>query len=199
MGPRFPTEGLSRLVWERDRVCVYCGANVALEIDHVLPWSKGGPTIAGNLVLACRPCNGRKGARVSVEHMAYAFRYLLAHGEDLSWTDASTVGQRSHAPAHGSGTVRPPAALPRGKRLTPASATPQLARAAPRAARPTPPPPTISGIALTPAVSARRAYVGPTMHDLCLRCRERKPSSRLASYCWDCSHGKLRGTPHRRL
>ncbi len=34
-----------------------------LEIDHVVPESKGGGGDAGNLVLACRRCNRRKGAR----------------------------------------------------------------------------------------------------------------------------------------
>lgn len=36
----------------------------AHEIDHVVPESAGGPTVADNLVLACRRCNRRKSARV---------------------------------------------------------------------------------------------------------------------------------------
>jgi 5-methylcytosine-specific restriction endonuclease McrA len=34
------------------------------ELDHVIPEVAGGPTTADNLVLACRPCNRRKGAKV---------------------------------------------------------------------------------------------------------------------------------------
>jgi 5-methylcytosine-specific restriction endonuclease McrA len=34
-----------------------------LELDHVVAESKGGPTTADNLTLACRPCNRKKGAR----------------------------------------------------------------------------------------------------------------------------------------
>lgn len=34
------------------------------ELDHVIPESKGGPTAAVNLVLACRPCNRRKAASI---------------------------------------------------------------------------------------------------------------------------------------
>lgn len=34
------------------------------EMDHVVPEALGGPTTAENLVLACRPCNRSKGARL---------------------------------------------------------------------------------------------------------------------------------------
>ena len=33
-----------------------------LELDHVVAESRGGPTVADNLVLACRSCNRRKAA-----------------------------------------------------------------------------------------------------------------------------------------
>ncbi|WP_308120462.1 RNA-guided endonuclease IscB [Streptomyces bambusae] len=46
------------------RACVYCGAtNVALNIDHVQPRSRGGGDRVSNLVLACVPCNERKSNR----------------------------------------------------------------------------------------------------------------------------------------
>ena len=35
------------------------------ELDHVHPEFHGGLATADNIVLACRPCNRRKGARVS--------------------------------------------------------------------------------------------------------------------------------------
>ncbi|MGP4093003.1 HNH endonuclease [Nonomuraea sp. KM90] len=34
------------------------------EIDHVIPEAQGGSTAIENLVLACRPCNRRKGSRL---------------------------------------------------------------------------------------------------------------------------------------
>lgn len=37
------------------------------ELDHVLPRSRGGSDSLHNLVLACGPCNGRKGARTPGE------------------------------------------------------------------------------------------------------------------------------------
>lgn len=42
--------------------CAYCDASdVPLEIDHVVPRSKGGSNRVSNLVIACHDCNQRKG------------------------------------------------------------------------------------------------------------------------------------------
>lgn len=43
--------------------CAYCGRKAKLTMDHVLPLSKGGGTIAHNIVPACLSCNSAKGAR----------------------------------------------------------------------------------------------------------------------------------------
>jgi 5-methylcytosine-specific restriction endonuclease McrA len=43
--------------------CIYCGSTQDLTVDHKTPWSKGGSNSKDNLVVACRRCNGRKGAR----------------------------------------------------------------------------------------------------------------------------------------
>jgi hypothetical protein len=44
-----------------DYTCRYCSARgVRLECDHVVPVSKGGPSIESNLVTACFPCNRSK-------------------------------------------------------------------------------------------------------------------------------------------
>ena len=44
--------------------CQYCdqpsAKNHPLTLDHVIPESKGGPTVVGNLVAACQPCNTQK-------------------------------------------------------------------------------------------------------------------------------------------
>ena len=48
--------------WHRG--CAYCGArDVPLEIEHLVPRSRGGSDRVSNLTLACRPCNERKGHR----------------------------------------------------------------------------------------------------------------------------------------
>ena len=54
--------GLRFDVFKRDDFrCVYCGLSVAdgviLHADHVIPESKGGPTVIDNLVTACLDCN----------------------------------------------------------------------------------------------------------------------------------------------
>lgn len=52
-------------VKRRDKVCRYCGNDSGpYEIDHVVPVALGGTNRLGNLVLACKDCNGKKGARV---------------------------------------------------------------------------------------------------------------------------------------
>jgi 5-methylcytosine-specific restriction endonuclease McrA len=54
-------------VYARDRGrCQYCGARVAREswtYDHVVPRAQGGKTCWENVVVACMPCNQRKGGR----------------------------------------------------------------------------------------------------------------------------------------
>jgi hypothetical protein len=48
-----------RIFAEWDHACAYC-ADPADTLDHVLPRSRGGLTVAGNLIPACRRCNGAK-------------------------------------------------------------------------------------------------------------------------------------------
>ena len=43
-----------------DQCCIYCG-EPSESIDHVIPKSKGGPSVSENCVPACLTCNGRKG------------------------------------------------------------------------------------------------------------------------------------------
>lgn len=56
---------LRRSVYERDGYrCVVCGDTEPLTLDHIHPWSLGGPDSFENLQTLCRSCNSRKGARV---------------------------------------------------------------------------------------------------------------------------------------
>jgi hypothetical protein len=50
---------LRQQIFERDgRQCVYCGSNAGpFHLDHVHPFSRGGRSVAENLVVACEPCN----------------------------------------------------------------------------------------------------------------------------------------------
>jgi len=56
---------LRRAVHERDGgQCRQCLATERLEIDHVVPYSKGGATTLDNLQLLCKRCNCVKGAKM---------------------------------------------------------------------------------------------------------------------------------------
>jgi hypothetical protein len=59
---------LRYMVLKRDRhMCRSCGSSpaddkrVTLEIDHIIPWSKGGDSSINNLQTLCRKCNLGKG------------------------------------------------------------------------------------------------------------------------------------------
>ncbi len=50
------------------RHCAYCTVkDVPLEIEHIIPRSKGGSNRASNLTLACHACNQRKGQQTAEE------------------------------------------------------------------------------------------------------------------------------------
>jgi 5-methylcytosine-specific restriction endonuclease McrA len=52
-----------------NRRCVYCKVNnVPLEIEHIVPLSRGGSHRISNLTLACRPCNQKKGNKTAKEY-----------------------------------------------------------------------------------------------------------------------------------
>ena len=55
---------LKRKLLERDPYCTYCPTKLTMEtatLDHIIPRSKGGGSTKDNLVLACKPCNSKKG------------------------------------------------------------------------------------------------------------------------------------------
>lgn len=58
---------LRAAVFKRDNyACTYCGSQIDLHCDHVVPLIQGGASTMGNLTTACRPCNSGKSGR-SVE------------------------------------------------------------------------------------------------------------------------------------
>lgn len=53
-----------RFVFERDDYkCVHCGTTENIQVDHIVPLSKGGENTYLNTQTLCRTCNCRKGAR----------------------------------------------------------------------------------------------------------------------------------------
>lgn len=58
----------ARVIEQQGTTCHYCGEDCAGSptIDHVIPVSEGhDPYDESNLVVACRPCNSRKGPRTA--------------------------------------------------------------------------------------------------------------------------------------
>ncbi|MGB9887086.1 MAG: RNA-guided endonuclease IscB [Moorellales bacterium] len=67
-GELFGYEVREYLLEKWGRRCVYCGKQgIPLEIDHIIPRSRGGTDRVSNLTLACRECNQAKGNRTAAE------------------------------------------------------------------------------------------------------------------------------------
>lgn len=61
------TDKMKREAYERQKsICAMCGNHFDLkemEADHIIPWSKGGRSIARNCQMLCRACNRKKGGK----------------------------------------------------------------------------------------------------------------------------------------
>jgi len=53
--------------------CMYCGASdkIRLEIDHIIPVSRGGKSTFENCVASCKACNHKKSNRTPTEAKMY--------------------------------------------------------------------------------------------------------------------------------
>jgi 5-methylcytosine-specific restriction endonuclease McrA len=70
------------------RKCAYCGGNdVSLQIEHLVPRSRGGTNRVDNLTLACGPCNQKKANRTAAE---FGYPHLHAQASQ-SLRDAAAV------------------------------------------------------------------------------------------------------------
>ena len=62
--PRIPREVVDA-VWRKDGGrCVYCGSTENIQLDHIIPFSKGGATTVENLQLLCQKCNIEKSNKI---------------------------------------------------------------------------------------------------------------------------------------
>lgn len=63
--------------WKRriaDGLCYYCRRKVGrkhLTLDHLVPLGRGGRSIRGNVVPACKECNTRKQSLLPIEWQEY--------------------------------------------------------------------------------------------------------------------------------
>lgn len=62
--PSIPREVVDA-VYRRDRGrCVYCGSTENIQLDHIIPFSRGGATTIENLQLLCQKCNLEKSNKI---------------------------------------------------------------------------------------------------------------------------------------
>lgn len=75
---RARARALRQSAWWKRRIaagiCYYCRRRVgpkALTMDHLVPLARGGRSVRGNVVPACKACNDRKQSRLPVEWQDY--------------------------------------------------------------------------------------------------------------------------------
>lgn len=82
----------ARVRMEAGDRCGYCLSRqefvfAPLEIDHIVPTSRGGSDEEDNLWLACRLCNSYKGAQVEAIDPATGSRHPLFNPRTQSWAE----------------------------------------------------------------------------------------------------------------
>lgn len=83
-------------IFERDKnTCQYCGKTLdrrELNLDHVVPRDRGGPTTWENIVCSCIPCNTRKANRTPRE----ASMQLIRQPSRPKWRPFMQVNLRTN-------------------------------------------------------------------------------------------------------
>lgn len=72
--------------------CAYCGDNNNLEVEHIIPKSKGGTNSTRNLILSCRECNEQKD-NLSLEQFGKLIKKDLSHLEPKSTPKEAAIIQ----------------------------------------------------------------------------------------------------------
>jgi hypothetical protein len=65
-----------RVLKRDNQICAMCGRPVLdkdIHFDHIIPWSKGGPTEEHNIRLLCDDCNRKRGASFEGEYLVSSF------------------------------------------------------------------------------------------------------------------------------
>ncbi len=93
-GELFGYEVREYLLEKWGRKCAYCEKeNTPLEVEHIVPKSRGGSNRVSNLTLSCRDCNQKKGNRTAAE---YGFPKIQAQAK-VPLRDAAAVNATRYA------------------------------------------------------------------------------------------------------
>jgi 5-methylcytosine-specific restriction endonuclease McrA len=71
------TANRRNILWRDQHQCQYCAKRFSepeLTLDHILPKSRGGDNSWENLVIACKKCNQKKGAKTTKEAGMYPIK-----------------------------------------------------------------------------------------------------------------------------
>jgi len=60
-------EDWGEILNQTDWKCAMCGSDSEIEIEHMIPLSRGGGNTKENVCVLCADCNGRKGAKMPLE------------------------------------------------------------------------------------------------------------------------------------
>jgi len=73
------SNSIREYVKEREKrdVCIYCGKQKELTLEHILPRSRAGPDTTDNAVFVCKSCNSSKGDKRLYEWFGLENRYKL--------------------------------------------------------------------------------------------------------------------------
>ena len=71
-----------KYIYQRDKYkCCKCGSKKKLQIDHIIPRSKGGQNYYQNYQILCEDCNSRKGSSFIVyTRRSGSLNYLVKMG-----------------------------------------------------------------------------------------------------------------------
>jgi len=73
---------------ENNNICIYCGNQDKLTVEHILPRSRGGEDITDNIVMVCKHCNSSKGDKGLYEWLTLSEKdshHRIAEGKYLKY------------------------------------------------------------------------------------------------------------------
>ncbi len=79
-----------RVLKRDNQICAVCGQPVLdgdIHFDHIIPWSKGGPTAEHNIRLLCSACNRKRGNSFEAEHLVRSFVEHVTEPADADFVD----------------------------------------------------------------------------------------------------------------